>query len=96
MKSIGAKNSDILSLFLIESAIIGFIGGVFGVLFGLGIAYMVGFVADQAGFGLLKVTMDWKIALFGLMFAVGLGMISGIMPARQASKLKPVDALRYE
>ncbi len=96
MKSIGAKNSDILSLFLIESAIIGFIGGVFGVLFGLGIAYLVGFVADASGFGLLKVTMDWKIALFGLTFAIGLGMISGIMPARQASKLKPVDALRYE
>jgi len=96
MKSIGAKNSDILSLFLIESAIIGFIGGIFGVLLGSGIAYLVGFIADQAGFGLLKVKLDFVIILFGLLFAVGLGMISGIMPARQASKLKPVDALRYE
>lgn len=96
MKSIGAKNSDILKLFLIESAIIGFIGGVFGVLFGSGIALLVGFIADQAGFGLLKVTIDFQVITIGLIFAVILGMISGFMPARQASKLKPVDALRYE
>ena len=96
MKSIGAKNSDILSLFLIESAIIGFVGGIFGVLLGLGIAYVVGWGANQAGFALLKVTINLNVILFGLAFAVGLGIISGIMPARQASKLKPVDALRYE
>ena len=96
MKSIGARNSDILKLFLIESAIIGFIGGIFGVLMGSGIAWLVGFIADQAGFGLLKVTMDWKVMLTGLLFAISLGMVSGLMPAKQASKLKPVDALRYE
>tara|TARA_Y100000310_G_C20589206_1_gene767061 strand:- start:78 stop:1268 length:1191 start_codon:yes stop_codon:yes gene_type:complete len=96
MKSIGAKNSDILKLFLIESAIIGFIGGVFGVLMGSGIALLVGWIANEAGFSLLKVTIDFQIILYGLIFAVILGMISGLMPARQASKLKPVDALRYE
>ena len=96
MKSIGARNSDILYLFLIESAIIGFIGGVFGVLLGSGIAYAVGFIAEQSGFSLLKVIIDWKVVIFGLLFAVLLGMFSGFLPSRQASKLSPVDALRYE
>ena len=96
MKSIGARNSDILYLFLIESAIIGFIGGVFGVLLGSGIAYLTGFIAKEAGFALLKIVFDWKIMLFGLLFAVLLGMFSGFLPSRQASKLSPVDALRYE
>ena len=96
MKSIGARNSDILYLFLIESAIIGFIGGVIGVLLGSGIAYLTGFIAKGAGFSLLKIVLDWRIVVFGLIFAVILGMFSGFLPARQASKLSPVDALRYE
>jgi putative ABC transport system permease protein len=96
MKSIGARNSDILNLFIIESAIIGFIGGIFGVMLGAGIAYLTGFIAKQAGFALLKIVLDYKIVISGLIFAVGLGILSGILPARQASKLKPVDALRYE
>ena len=63
---------------------------------GSGIALLVGWIANEAGFSLLKVTIDFQIILYGLIFAVILGMISGLMPARQASKLKPVDALRYE
>ena len=96
MKSIGAKNSDILSLFLIESAFLGLIGGFFGVILGTAIAKLVGFIADQAGFGLLSIKINLGLILFGLFFAIIIGMISGALPAKQASKLKPVDALRYE
>ena len=96
MKSIGARNSDILMLFLLESGFIGLIGGIFGVLLGSGIGILVGKAAASAGYGILKIKISIGLILFGLAFAVVIGMISGALPARQASKLKPVDALRYE
>ncbi|MBU2633897.1 MAG: ABC transporter permease [Nanoarchaeota archaeon] len=96
MKSVGAKNSDILMVFLVESGLIGLIGGIFGVLIGTGMALAVGYIADQAGFGLLKIVIDYQVLFFGLAFAFILGMASGVLPAYRASKLKPVDALRYE
>ena len=96
MKSIGARNSSILMLFLVESGLIGFIGGVIGVALGTGMALAVGVAAAQSGFSMLKITIDYKILIFGLLFAVIIGMGSGVFPAYKASKLKPVDALRYE
>ncbi|MBL7148331.1 MAG: ABC transporter permease [Nanoarchaeota archaeon] len=96
MKSVGARNSSILMLFLVESGLIGFIGGVIGVALGTGMALAVGVAASQAGFSMLKITIDYKILIFGLFFAVFIGMGSGVLPAYKASQLKPVDALRYE
>ncbi len=96
MKSIGAKNSDILIIFLIESGAIGLLGGLVGALLGLGMAYFVGFIAATAGFELLKVQFNLNVFIFSLAFAFFVGVISGIVPAYRASKLKPVDALRYE
>ena len=95
MKAIGARNSDILSIFLIESGLMGFVGGFFGVLIGTLLSLAIGSFATQAGFK-LTVTANPGLMLFGLGFAFIVGMLSGSLPARQASKLKPVDALRYE
>ena len=94
MKAVGARNSHILLIFLIESALLGLAGGVLGVLLGTGIAKLVGIVAAQAGYGLLKVGADPAIMIFGLMFALVVGTASGALPARQAALLRPVDALR--
>ena len=96
MKSIGAKNSDILIIFLIESGMIGLTGGLVGAILGLGMAYFVGFIAAQAGFELLKVQFNLDVFIFSLIFAFVIGVISGIVPAYRASRLRPVDALRYE
>ena len=95
MKAIGARNPDILWIFLIEAGMIGLVGGILGTALGAGMALAVGPIAKQAGFPMI-ISLEVSVLLFGLLFAFIVGMISGILPAYQASKLKPVDALRYE
>lgn len=97
MKAIGAKNSDILSIFVIESGFLGMIGGILGVLLGMGIGKTVEYVAiNQLGTNLLKVIFPWYLILGCLLFAFLAGAISGLYPAWRATKIKPVEALRYE
>ena len=95
MKAIGAKNSDIFQIFLIESGLIGLVGGLFGTLLGTGIALVIGQLSKNSGF-LLIVKIEALVLIFGLLFAFFVGVISGVLPAVQASKLRPADALRYE
>jgi len=94
MKAVGASNEEITLIFLMEAALVGFVGGVIGIIIGLGIAQLIGFGAAQAGFSLLKITIEPWLIVFALIFAVGVGTISGYFPARRAAKLNPVDALR--
>ena len=97
MKAIGARNEDILKMFLIESGFLGLIGGVIGVGIGLGIAKAVEFIGTvYLGSELLKAAVPWWLIVGALAFAFILGSISGILPARQASNMSPVDALRTE
>jgi len=95
MKSIGATNFDVLSIFLIESGLMGLVGGFFGVILGTLISLGIGKFSTDAGFKLL-VKVNPELMIFGLLFAFFVGMVSGSLPARQAAKLKPVDALRHE
>ncbi|MBU4501229.1 MAG: ABC transporter permease [Nanoarchaeota archaeon] len=94
MKSVGAKNKDIVMLFVVEAGFIGLIGGVIGAAFGSAIALSVGVIAAQAGFALLSVKISPFLLLFGLFFAIVVGMAAGALPARQAAKLRPAEALR--
>ncbi|MBI2208411.1 ABC transporter permease [Candidatus Woesearchaeota archaeon] len=96
MKSIGARNSTILFIFFMESGAIGLIGGAIGILLGYGLAKLGGLFAASAGFALLKPAFPWWLIVGSLMFSFAVGAASGFLPARAASKLKPVDALRYE
>src|SRR3990167_6179433 len=91
MKAIGARNSDILQIFLIESGLMGLAGGFVGTALGAGIAFFVERIADNAGFP-LSVEVEWWLILFGMGFAFIVGMASGSLPAYQASRMKPVDA----
>ncbi len=96
IKSIGAKNSEVLRLFLFESAFLGFVAGVIGVLLGGVITYTAGIFLKNLGWGFLQ--PYYSVSLFAglVLFAIITGAISGVVPAINASKIKPVDALRYE
>ncbi len=96
MKSIGATNRFIALIFMAEAGILGLVGGVIGILLGAGIAKVGGIIAANAGLGLIRPAFPWWLIIGCLLFAVLVGAGSGLFPAIQASKLKPIDALRYE
>jgi putative ABC transport system permease protein len=96
IKSIGAKNSEIFKIFLFESAFLGFVAGSLGVLIGWILVSIAGAALDSAGLGFLTPIYPWTLILGCIFFATLTGAISGAIPAYQASKIKPVDALRYE
>jgi putative ABC transport system permease protein len=97
MKAIGARNGDILSIFLIESGLLGFVGGLVGVVIGLAISKLVE-VGGEIAFGspYLKAWWSWELIAAALAFSFLVGAFSGLAPAYQASKQQPVESLRYE
>ena len=97
MKAIGAKNSDILWIFVIESGVLGLVGGVIGIAIGIGVGKIIEYIAvTQLGTNILRVVFPWYLIVGCLLFAFIIGAVSGFMPARQASKIKPANTLRYE
>ena len=91
-KAIGAKPRAILSQFLIEAVVLSFIGGVLGILIGGGIALGITLIPN---IGFAPVVQAGAIAL-AVGFSLAVGLFFGIYPARRASKLNPIDALRFE
>ena len=97
MKSVGAQNKDILLIFVIESGLLGFVGGAIGIAIGIGLSKIVEYLAFQLlGTSLIKAFFPWYLIAGSLLFSFLVGTLSGFFPARQAASLKPVDALRYE
>jgi len=96
MKAIGAKNKTITTIFLIESGIFGMLGGIGGTLLGLIFAKAIEIYFQFHPMFYLKADVGIGLILFSITFSFCVGCISGYFPARTASKLKPVDALRYE
>ncbi len=96
MKAIGAKNGTIVTIFLIESGIFGMLGGIGGTLLGLIFAKAIEMYFQIHPLFYLKADVGPGLILFSITFSFAVGCISGYFPARAASKLKPVDALRYE
>ncbi|MEO0248402.1 MAG: ABC transporter permease [candidate division WOR-3 bacterium] len=89
LKSIGASSWQILSIFLMESALIGGIGG----LIGLGLGFMAIQVIPYFG---ITPYLATEVAIGAVLFAIGVGMVSGFIPARNASKIPAVEALSYD
>lgn len=96
LKSIGAKNSEIFSVFLFESSLIGLVAGLIGIGLGYGLSYLGGEILMNLGYGFLQPAYTPGLFIGCLLFAIITGAISGVIPARNASKVNPVDALRYE
>jgi len=97
MKAIGAKNSDILWIFLIESGLLGLVGGIIGIILGYGASKIIEIViVTQFDTNLLSIYAPFYLILGCLAFSFLIGALSGIFPSLQASKINIVDALRYE
>lgn len=94
-KALGARNSDILSEFLIESILVTTIGGVIGIAAGGFLGWLVSVIATYSGLHWEFSVPLYAVALgFGVSAAIGI--LFGVLPARSASKLDPIEALRYE
>jgi putative ABC transport system permease protein len=89
LKAVGAKNGDILKIFVFEAGAVGGIGGAIGAAIGMAVAY----AASSFGF---PVVVSPMLIVFGFAFAVAIGLVSGYIPARNAASLSPVNALRYD
>jgi putative ABC transport system permease protein len=103
LKALGTTNFEIMQLFMMESAIVGLIGGLLGVFVGFIVSGMIGELGVSVignigrGGGSMSLTaITPELVIFAIGFSTLLGIVSGVLPARRASKLQPTVALRYE
>ncbi|MDX6712366.1 MAG: putative transport system permease protein [Blastocatellia bacterium] len=90
-KAIGARRRDIVNQFLFEAMTLTFFGGVLGVLLSIGISRLIVLLIPS-----LPATIPSWAVFTGLGVSVGVGLIFGVWPARKASRLDPIECLRYE
>lgn len=96
MKAIGAKSRDVLSLFLLESSMVSLVGGVAGCLLGWAVAKGLSLIGSMMMPGMeLEAIVKPEVLLGGIAVALIVGVLSGFYPARKASKMSPVEAVRY-
>ncbi len=98
LKALGATDTEVMKVFLIESGLFGVVGGVIGVTTGILISVLissVGLLMIGPG-GTMTTVVSPQLIIFALAFSIIVGVLSGVMPARSAARMNPVDALRFE
>lgn len=94
-KAVGARTSDVMAQFLVESATISLAGGIIGIIIGLGLAFVASIIIQRFGY-------NWPFLFSGMSIIIAaavsilIGIIFGAYPARKASRISPMEALRYE
>jgi putative ABC transport system permease protein len=88
--ALGATRGQVLTQFLIESMTLTLIGGILGIILGWGTSSIVSFFAGWQSL------ISWQVVLGGVVFSMVIGVVFGLLPANRASKLDPIESLRYE
>lgn len=96
MKSLGSTDAEILRLFVIESAFLGTVGGIIGIFVGFLISWFISSVGVRMLMGQMTSVISPGMVVFALIFSMVVGTLSGVLPAKKAAAMDPVDALRYE
>ena len=89
MKALGASTETIRNIFVVESSIVGLVGGVIGLITAVVLGYVI--MAFNVAF-----VFDTLVIVGSIIFSMALGLISGTFPALDAAKVDPIEALRYE
>jgi len=102
LKALGMTNKDVMLLFILESIILSLIGGILGISIGIIVSDLIGRITIF-GIGMtsrtsqgIQLVVTPQIVFLSLIFSISIGVLAGLIPARRAAKLQPVEALRYE
>jgi ABC-type antimicrobial peptide transport system permease subunit len=99
-KAVGARRRDILTQFLVEAIVVSVLGGAIGIAFGAGFAALISQVQVPGQAGGASSTLQTQVGIDSVMLAffvsAAVGLFFGIYPATRASRLNPIEALRYE
>ncbi len=94
-KAVGARNIHVVTQFLMESVAITLLGGIVGIIFGILIAFLASLIINRLGTA-WQFIITWQSIVLATSVTIAIGLVFGMYPARKASKVSPMEALRYE